>query len=342
MTVESMAAMLNFEIDDHPVYSGCEIQRFEDPIHGPGTAVLLMRRESRQADVYRQPGLRLDPASYAIGGGLGAWREAEIEPARLEVTATGVVAQVGLRDADGRDIAIAIDDRDGRPRDPGSLLAPIGAGIERPTSMLLVWMPRFDLVRMTGPEFSIRIDGRPVMIGRLPGARLHRRRLVKYAADLAVVRLNPDPEGAPSTLINAFGARIDGVVARQDGHEARLELEPPLPDLAGMPDRSVSEGSWRLGIDHAASVVAGSWSARRDDRSVELVMDSTAEWRPGPLPLLMRLVTRIVPTFRRWPTTYRWLATIRLDDPPSLTSRWERTGPGRDESYQRFTSARSS
>jgi hypothetical protein len=51
----------------------------------------------------------------------------------------------------------------------------------------------------------------------------------------------------------------------------------------------------------------------------------------------MRTVTSLVPVFRRWPTTYRWSATVRLGEPPTMTSRWERTG-GSDDSYARATS----
>jgi hypothetical protein len=61
VAVEPMAAMLNFEIADDPTYSGLEIQRFDDPTHGTGVAVLLMRRDDRRVDVYRQPGLAPRP-----------------------------------------------------------------------------------------------------------------------------------------------------------------------------------------------------------------------------------------------------------------------------------------
>ena len=50
----------------------------------------------------------------------------------------------------------------------------------------------------------------------------------------------------------------------------------------------------------------------------------------------MELVTRVVPVFRRWPTTYRWRATVTLGEAPTMVSRWERTGE-RDESYSRAT-----
>jgi hypothetical protein len=103
-----------------------------------------------------------------------------------------------------------------------------------------------------------------------------------------------------------------------------------------MPDGASIAGSWRLAIDDEPSVVSGSWTARRVPNGVELTLDSTAEWSPGPLPLLMRIVTRIVPTFRAWPRTYRWRASIAFGRPATMTSQWEPTGTARDESYGRL------
>jgi hypothetical protein len=114
-----------------------------------------------------------------------------------------------------------------------------------------------------------------------------------------------------------------------------LVLDPPLPDIGGLPDGASIEGSWRLAIDGRATVASGSWTARRVPGGAEMSLDSTATWRPGPLPLLMRIVTTIVPTFREWPRTYRWRAAIAFGPPSTMTSRWERTGTARDGSYGR-------
>ncbi|NJD29366.1 MAG: hypothetical protein FIA92_13850 [Chloroflexi bacterium] len=331
LSIETIDRMLNFELADHPTYAGLEIQAFDDDVHGTGVAVLANRRRDGRVDVYRQPGLRLDPGGYGIGAGLGEWRESTIAPARLDVTAFGVMADVAFGDAEGRRIEVRVDDTDERRRAPGALLAPFGAAIEQPTSMLLVWMPQFDLVRTGGREPEILIEGRPAATGRLPGARFHGRRLIKYAADLVAVRLNENHDGP----LDAAGEGGPGVAVANGGHEARLRLDPALPDLRQLPNGQELAGAWRLDIDDAPSIVSGTWRARRDGEDVQLAMDSTSKWNPGPLPLLMRLVTTIVPAFRSWPLTYRWRASVVLGPAPTMTSRWERTTSARDESYGR-------
>ena len=330
LTIEPMAAMLNFEIADDPTYSGLEVQRFDDDIHGQGLAVLLVRRADRRVDVYRTSGLRLDRSRYGIHAGVCEWRETVIEPAVLDVGRDGTVVDLGLVDADGRRVEVYVDDRDGSARSPGALLAPVGASIDEPAAMLLVWMPRFDLLRTGGREPRIVIDGRRATTGRLPMAWLHHRRLIKAAADLVVVQLCPAVDAGP--VERGVGA----VVAEAAGHAATLVLDPALPDLGSLADGADVSGLWRLAIDDQASLVSGTWRARRSGERVDLALDSTAPWRPGHLPWLMRIVTRVVPTFRRWPTTYRWRATVTLGDAPTMTSRWERTSGARDEAYARM------
>lgn len=340
LRVDELACMLNFELANHPVYDGGELQWFDDPVHGTGMLAFLSRRESGLVDYYLQQGLRIDRSGYEIGAGIGRWGEADFRVARLGVSATGVDAEVSFTDVDGRLVEVRVDDRDHRPRRPAGLLAPVSAGIVRPVSLLLVWMPRFDLVRATGATPSVRIDGLAVSTGRLPGLPLHRRHLIKYAAPVVTVELNhpssvswPVLEGQ-QVVVDQAGVRE--IVAEHAGHRARLVLDPGVPDLAEMVDGASASGRWQIAIDRVR-LTGGPWSVTRtgDDASVELDVDE--RWRPGRLPWLMRLVTTVVPVFRRWPTTYRWRADVHLGPRPTLTGRWERTGSERGDGYRRAT-----
>ena len=150
LRIGSFDAMLNFDIADHPIYDGLELQWFDDAAHGTGMLAFLTRRDSHVVDYYRQRGLRLDPGDYQIGAGTGVWIETDFADALLEVSDDGVHAAALFTDADGRRIEVRVDDRDGRRRRRGGLLAPVSAAIEKPTSLFLVWLPAFDLVRTGG------------------------------------------------------------------------------------------------------------------------------------------------------------------------------------------------
>jgi hypothetical protein len=274
--------------------------------------------------------------------------ETPIDPARFDIGPDGIDVDVSFTDVAGRVIRVRIDDCDGRPRHRGTLLAPVGAAVEDPVSLPLFLMAGCDLVRRSGRLFDIRIDGRPVATGCLPGGWLHRRRLVKYTADPTVVICNQaydgplgigDPRAPGEVELDRRSNGIAALRARNGGHRARLELVPALPDLARLRPRMSVEGTWQLGIDGTAGVVGGCWTVERCRDRIDLVLDVTQGWRPAGLPPLMAAVTRLAPVFRRWPTTYRWSGTVTLGDPPQLTSRWERKGGQRDESYRRLTAA---
>jgi hypothetical protein len=341
--------MLNFEIENDPHYKGLELQVFDDPAHGQGMAVLVRRRQDGRIDIYRQPGLTLDPAIAQVGGELGNWLEAPIDPARFEISPDGIDVEVGFTDEAGRVIWLRIDDRDGRRRHRGTLLAPVGAVVEDPRSLPLFVMGGCDLVRRSGRIVDIRIDGHPVTTGRLPGGWLHRRRLIKYTADPTVVICNPAHEGPVDTVdplapghveLDPRSNGIAALRARNGGHRARLELAPALPELARLRPRMTVEGTWRLGVDDTPAVVGGWWTVERRQDRAELLLAVDQGWKPAGLPPLMTAVTRLARVFRSWPTTYRWSGTVTLGDRPTLTSRWERTDGQRDESYRRLTAAR--
>jgi hypothetical protein len=86
LRADAYAAMLNFDIADHPVYHGLELQWFDDAAHGTGMLAFLGHRDSHVFDYYAQRGLRLDPAGYQIGAGTGAWVETDFADALLEVS----------------------------------------------------------------------------------------------------------------------------------------------------------------------------------------------------------------------------------------------------------------
>jgi hypothetical protein len=342
LQVWAVDRMLNFEIIDDPDYEGLELQVFDDPAHGRGMIVLLKRRRDGRFDIYRQPGLTLDPELAQVGGELGAWVEADIDPARFDIGPDGVDVDVGFADLAGRVVRVRIDDRDGRRRRRGTLLAPVGSAIEQPVSLPLFVMGGCDLVRRAGPAFDLRIGGRTVRTGRLPGAWLHRRRLVKYTADPTVVVVNRahhgpvlPARGGVEVAPRATG--IAGLRADGGGHAAHLALDPALPDLVRLAPGARVQGAWRLSVDDDPAVVGGTWTAQRHQDRVKLVLDVTRGWRPKGLPPLMAAVTRAAPVFRTWPTTYRWTATVTLGDQPTLRSSWERKGNRRDQSYRRLT-----
>jgi hypothetical protein len=348
VTVERIAAFLNGELPDHPVYDGFELQWFDDGRHGTGMLVFLSRRADRLVDYYVDPALRLDPSGYVLGSGTGAWVATDFEVARLEVGVDGVDAEVRFTDIDGRAIEVRADDRDAPPGRRGALLAPFGDGVDHPHALALVYVHGFGLVRRGGHEPVVRIDGELARTGRLPGAALHRRHLVKYGAPLTVASICPASSGAAAPAGDAArataevghdGRSVTSLSDHVDGGAVALSFSPGVPDLRDLAEGQLLTGSWHVDVDDAR-ITGGTWFARRSsvDR-VELGLDVTERWEP-PVgqPWLLQVVTRLLPTFRRWPTSYRWRAEVHLGERPTVRARWERTAASTASVYTRLTS----
>jgi hypothetical protein len=145
--------------------------------------VLLKRRQDGRLDIYRQPGLTLDPELAQVGGELGAWVEADIDPALFDIGNDGVDVDVRFADLAGRVVQVCIDDRNGRRRHRGTLLAPVGSVIERPVSLPLFVMGGCDLVRRGSRVFQVRIDDHAItdrapsggLAAPPPAGQVHRR-----------------------------------------------------------------------------------------------------------------------------------------------------------------------
>ncbi len=346
LRIDLLDKMLNFEIADDPTYQGLEIQAFDDAQHGSGDAVFLSRREDGRNDVYRQPGLNLDPHMYEIGSGLGAWTECDFGIARMAIGSDGVDVELRFTDLAGRLIEVLVSDQTPGKRRTAPFLAPMGAAITNPRSLPLVWMSQFDLLHRTGPPPSIRIDGRPATLGRLPAERLLRRHLIKVASDLCLVSVNPVDDGMTLPRWDSTDAQVviepsglSTIIAAAGSHTAALQFDPTFPDLESMESASSMTGDWSLTID-TTRVVAGHWGAARLDREINLEFTVSEGWRPRGLPPLMSTMTRVAPVFRRWPTTYHWTGAVRLDDPATLIANWERTGSDRGASYRSITRSR--
>jgi hypothetical protein len=343
--IDGVARFLNAELVDDPVHTGLELQWFDDE-RGRGMLAFLERRDDRLVDYHVAPGLALDRSTYHLAAGTGAWIETRFDADRLEVTEDGVVAEVRFRDRDGREVEVRVDDRAAGRRRSGLLLAPVGAAVDRPTSLLLVLLHGFDLVRRTARPPRVRIDGRDVATGRLPAAPLHRRHLIKAAAPLVIASVCPQADGpiravdraAPGDVVlTADGDAVAGVVATDGDHRAELRLDPALPPLARIDEAGAVSGSWRIVVD-GRRITGGRWTATRDGDHVAVELEVTDRWRPARgMPPLLAVVTRLVSTFRTWPTTYRWRADLELGADPRLRSRWERTGTDRGGSYRRAT-----
>ncbi len=336
--IDPMEKLLVADFKGDPEFVGIEPQVFDDPVNGKGMRVLRYRKDGK-VDVYWQPGVRVDRGSFVIGAGIGDFAETAIESERFEITDRGVRLDVAFTDAQGRRMELrVIEDASGKRGFP--LLAPVGADIDKPLQLFLAYLPDIDLVRRAGSLVEGRIGDRALRPASLPIVlRGHRVLFIRYVARPVIATLNP-PAGEPVIveLPVPGSVEVDGmtVVADGDGsvtrigaapapHRVEVDFFPGFPNLLGLPSGGSASGRWSIRIT-GVPITGGSYRASREGGRADVALDVTDHWKPAGLPLSMELFTRVVPTFRTWPSTYRWRGAVELGAAPAMSGAWERKG----------------
>jgi len=343
--------LFNFERDPDRIYRGLEPQAFDDDEHGTGRLVIGWRVDGR-VDVFHDPGLRLDPATYGItGSGLHRMEVRDLSEGHLEVGPTGAQVDLSFTDLEDRPVRLLATEADARRRRPFSLLAPMGSAAIDPPALPLVFVKDFYFVRRAGSEVRIEIDGREHRSDTIPlvldGTRM---RFVRYSARPAIALWNSRDHATADVLVvdgstaGSRGVRYDlqangpfleirRMSCREGEEQLSVEFAPAVPHLLALADRSVVEGDFHITTEPPAGVVTGTWRVAREGQRLEFDLTPSGGWTPGDAQPMARLLFRLVPVFRRWPATYRWHATMDLPDgdeaprgPLPLTAGWERTG----------------
>lgn len=336
--LDPMERLLVATFKGDPEFEGFEPQVFDDPINGKGMRVLRYRKDGK-VDIYWQPGVRVDRTTFAVGAGIGDFAEARIEPARFEITERSVGLHVAFTDAQGRKVRLRVDeDTHGKRGFP--LLAPVGADVERPPKLMLVFMPGIDLVRRSGSLVEGRIGDRILRPASLPILlNWHRVWFVRYVPMPIIGTLNP-PMSRPvvvelpapgstevegmTVIVNEDGS-VTRLIAGQEPRRVEVDFLPCFPNLLDLSVGGSASGRWSIRIA-GVLITGGSYSALREDDRIAVELDVTEHWKPSGLPLSMELFTRVVRMFRTWPATYRWRGLVELGAVPTMSGAWERKG----------------
>ena len=350
LKLDPMACLLliNFNKDPDAIYNAFEPQVFDDPQHGRGLMVIAYLPDTR-FDIYHQPGLRLDRATYDIvGKGLRELVERPMADAVFDIGPTGVRLDMRFDDFAGRPVGLWIQERGDKPTKPFTILAPLGDTTESPPALPLFHLYDFYFVRRAGTDVVISVDGRARKPDSIPmildGARVH---FLRYAADPFLASWNEGSERELRPIPVTDGQTLvhDGAVtyelARRDGraeiaamsianerHALRIGFDPPVPDVSGIRDGVIVPGTFSIRGDAGSGVVSGVYSLARVGENVDINVRPSDGWQPEVDRWGVKLIFALVPVFRKWPTTYEWTARLTLQEgaPPVMRSAWRRAG----------------
>jgi hypothetical protein len=336
LSIEPVRRILVASFKNDPEIEMIEPQVFGDAENGKGLRVLVYRRD-KKVDVYWEPGVKFDEGSFNIGAGPGVFRETAMSPAKFEITGRGVDIDIAFNDSQNRRIELRI--LENNPTD-GSFpfLAPVGNDIEHPRLLFLVYMHGFDFVVRKGCLFHCKIGERELKPDFFPIPRNGRKvYFARYARKPVIGEINADSGKAPvfecsipgkaksgemEAQIGASGG-IESLSAGSGDEQVRIQFLPACPNLADLPQQGSASGHWTY-FSGADEITGGNYKVSRDGQVADAALDVNRNWKPRNLPLSFKLFTRLVSSFRTWPTTYRWKATISLDDGSIVNGGWER------------------
>ena len=334
--------LLVIDVADDPVYRGLEPQVLDGP-HGRGL-VLLAYRHDGHVELYAESKLEVDSSGYdGLGKGLLLTDRTSFDQARFDVTEDGLKVDAAFTATTGRRFDVHIHEHLAEPRDRFPVLAPVGGAFDSPEFFPFLWLPGLSFVPARGTEAVLQVDGVKRTIPRLPlpiGGR--RCMMARYDPDVMVCQVNPSwiravpraPASAPSRpseggvdIVDAGGQPgIARVHVSQGAHTCSALLDPPLPDLERLPSSARREGAIMLQAD-GVTELRGRYAIERTADRITLDIGQLGPWRTRQRRPLLAVLFRL-PIFRRWPTTYRWQATLDLvdspDSAPRLDSRWLR------------------
>ena len=334
------------EKDPDSTYLGFEPQYFNDPIQGEGFLVVAWRNDG-YVDVFHQPSLTLDPATYEIAGkGLASMAQRPFTGARLVIDDSGAECWFAFEDLAGRHIEFTLKETAGKPRKPFGLLAPMGNAVTSPTSLPLVLLEDFYFVRRAGTELRMEIDGRTHKLDSLPiPLDYSRKYFLRYSPKPLIAKLNPAKdevllpigEGRPGDteysqvdykIIENQGYReISALHLTTPRQNLEIHFTPALPELLELRENAEIRGEFSVSGAKSLGTVAGHYQIVRVKNLLHMEMIPDGGWQPVNERTSLRFLYRVNKEFTQWPKTYKWTGVMNLENPQAVTlkSQWERT-----------------
>lgn len=336
--------LYNFDGDDE--YNGFEYQYFDDDIKGQGSLVIMWRTDGK-VDFYMTPGVHLNREKADVAAGIGAWTTTEFE-SHYEVTSRGLNLEVNLVLKDGRSLHVVVRENRKHDRKPMTILAPMGAGIEKPVYLPFFWLKDIDLVQVANTEACLAIGEDKFAASRIPIPIPYSRAFcyfARYCTDPFMVNINPSYTGRLPLLstdkLTGFTHEgmqfelkqlddlpgIEKITYNDKHHQLAMQFEPAFPNLISVQAGARTNGNFTIGVDHQQQVIQGEYRVSRDNQEVQIKLAPTENWKPHGS-LMERLTLRLFPSvFRTWPRTFSWIAQVDLSqgsDNVTMTSRWDR------------------
>ena len=328
-------ALLEFAADADPVYQGLEPQ-FLERGNERGMRIIAYRQDG-YVDFYDD--LTLSPQtgedSRVTGKGMLNYRHTDLGRPLLEVDAQGRVRiEFSFVDVEGRRIRAGIREHTTRRSVPLNLLAPVGMSSTDPAYFPLFLMHGFEFIRLGGTELDVRIDDEAIALSDFPvplPVQGQRRSFAKYTMNSEITEVFPTGHTRLERVTTDGDIHQNGgtTYAFDGPHLARIisgstefVFDPAL-DLT----RS-GHGAFTMTSHPGLGRIAGHYRVETDGSRTRLTIELDEVEAPRQRGLLYRVIVSDSSMFAKWPTAYRYEATIDRDT-GTIAATWTNDRPHR-------------
>lgn len=338
-------ALINIEKDADSIYLGFEPQLLKNE-NGEGMLVIGYRID-KKVDVYYQPQLQLTLSDYdGLGNGANRLKPVPLEDAYLRFSEKGLHAFAAFEDIAGRKIVLEIDEQNQSPTKPFGLLAPVGTDVEHPTGLMMIFLEDFYFVRQTDTKVRVQIDGKSHKLDPFMSIDGKKMYFSRYSKRPVIVTLNPNFSGKIEilpvvdgkarngdnhyTLQHSNGkVRIENIRQEVSGRTVTLNFLPAFPDIRDVKNGEEIIGKFSVAAHEKTGSVSGTYSVKKQNGTIYVSLIPSEGWKPYPKNrFIVKVIFTMAKTFRRWPKTYEWNATLtkNKEQQYELNSGWKRIG----------------
>lgn len=331
---EPIKRLVVIDFKDDPEYEMMEPQYFSDSVLGTGLRVLLYRKD-KKVDVYYQPGIIFDSSAFALGKGLGCAVETQMFTDRFIVTEAGIDIDIAFTDYKGRKIELYIKENS-KPKKSFSFLAPVGNDIEHPAKLFLAYMHKFDFVTRDNTVIRAQLGERKLLPANFPIKRNGKKvYFARYASSITIGEIN-----ATTSSVLVFDKTNDSIKTgkhnfiftkdkkiisywiESDKEKVEMKFKNGIPNLLTLAENDMVKGPWEYLVS-GTKITGGNFTLLRNADRVSVELDVCQKWKPEKLPFSFRVFTFLKGSFRTWPTTYKWVGLVNLND-MSIQAKWQR------------------
>ncbi|MBH1940265.1 hypothetical protein I5677_05060 [Mobilitalea sibirica] len=334
-------ALISFAKNPDILYRGFELQYLDGKPYGTGWRVLAYRNDY-YVDVYDDLSLntieneRFDVAEK----GLKNYTKREFREMVFEKTESGILIGFSFLDISNRNIYVNIKENTDRVSKAMNMLAPVGAGSEKPSSLPLFFLYEFDFVRKRKTDIIIEIDGKKYKADNFPfpvTKELQWRYYTRYSMDCQIIEFAKADEGKliPIELTEDFtytdgqitysftpnnkNISLKSIVIDDKRHPVEIEFHEPI--LTECNQEVALDGRFHVTTETVMGTVKGTYQLELANGVCKFSMSPDEGWKSVPNSFLTKMILSSKSIFCTWPKTYWYEQVIDMNN-MEARSRW--------------------